>query len=264
MSELKLHYFVRLLGKRADWPDNMTEEEEKIMQEHFLYLQDLVKRKRIVAAGPVMGEVFGLVLLQVASEDEAKKIMENEPSVKGGIHTFKIQPMVLSLLTDFISPDRYVIDPTNRILTREVTVPASVEDVWEAWTTTEGVKTFFSTSANVQLRVGGRYEVYFLLDKEYGFRGSEDCKVLSFLPKQMLSFEWNAPPDFEKLRNKKTQVILQFEKSNDKEVKVTLTQHGWGTGNDWDKLYNYFDNAWSYVLDNLKRRFIEGPINWFE
>lgn len=264
MSELKLHYFVQLLGTRADWPDNMTIDEENIMQEHFLYLQDLVKRKKVIAAGPVTGDAFGLVLLQVASEDEARTIMENEPSIIGGVHTYKIQPMVLSLLADFISPDRYVVDNSDKMLVKEITVSASIDDVWEAWTTTEGVKSFFSTSADVQLRVGGRYEIYFLLDKEYGFRGSEDCKILSFLPKRLLSFEWNAPPDFGRLRNKKTQVILEFEKANRKEVKVTLTQHGWGIGEEWDKLYGYFDNAWSYVLDNLKRRFAEGPINWFE
>jgi hypothetical protein len=27
---------------------------------------------------------------------------------------------------------------------------------------------------------------------------------------------------------------------------------GWGTGDEWNKLYVYFDKAWHYVLDNLK------------
>ena len=28
---------------------------------------------------------------------------------------------------------------------------------------------------------------------------------------------------------------------------------------EWDQVYEYFSKAWPYVLDNLKKRFDEGP-----
>lgn len=158
--------------------------------------------------------------------------------------------------------DRYVKDQSDKILRLEIIVPASLEGVWKAWTTTQGVKTFFSSDAKVELAVGGSYEIYFDLEKPYGLRGSEDCRVLSYLPMEMLSFDWNAPPEFGELRKKHTIVVLQFEEVGPGQVKVVVSQLGWGKGEEWNKLCDYFYKAWSYVLGNLKKRFVAGPIEW--
>jgi len=160
------------------------------------------------------------------------------------------------------STNRYAEDPSDRIMHKEIAVPATSDQVWEAWTTTAGVKTFFSSAARVELKLGGAYEVYFLLDQPYGLQGSEDCRILSFVPKKMLSFEWNAPPDFGELRQQHTQVVLHFEEVKPGQVKVSFAQSGWGKGENWDKLYEYFDRAWDYVLKNLRKRFESGPISW--
>lgn len=163
---------------------------------------------------------------------------------------------------EHFSMERYPAEPSDKILHKEVIVPATLGQVWQAWTTTLGVKTFFSSFAKVELRPGGPYEIYFLLDKPYGRQGSEECRILSFLPQKMLSFEWNAPPHFGELRQKHTQVILHFDQITTELVKVTFDQLGWGKGEEWDKLYEYFDKAWEHVLNNLKKRFESGPIDW--
>lgn len=155
-----------------------------------------------------------------------------------------------------------VKDQSDRILRKETVVPATLEEVWNAWTTTEGVKTFFSPEAKVELAVGGSFENYWDMEAEYGSRGSEGCRVLSYLPMEMLSLSWNAPLDFGELRNVYTIVVLQFREIEPGKVKVVLSEHGWGKGEDWDKLYDYFDRAWSQVLGNLKKRFVAGPIKW--
>jgi uncharacterized protein YndB with AHSA1/START domain len=160
--------------------------------------------------------------------------------------------------SDFVG----VEDQSDRILRKETTVPATLEQVWQAWTTTEGVRTFFSSQAKVELAVAGPFEIYFLLDAPYGSQGSEGCRVLSYLPRQMLSFSWNAPPEFGELRGNHTIVVLRFEEAEPGKVKVVLWHHGWGKGEEWEKLFDYFDKAWSYVLGNLKKRFAAGPIDW--
>ncbi len=244
-------YFVRLLGTRDTWPDDMTPDEDKIMGEHYAYLKDLVKKKKVYMAGPVFDARFGLIVLSVGSEQEAREIMDNEPSVLAGLHTYDMSEMRVSLLVDHISRDRYTPEPTDRVLKKEVTVPVPVDRAWQAWTTTEGVKSFFSSEAEVELRVGGRFEIYFLTDAPYGSKGSEDCKILSYLPNRMLSFEWNAPPSFGDLRGIHTHVVLFFDVVNPRQTKVTLSHLGWGSGEEWDKLYDYFDNAWGRVLTNF-------------
>ena len=79
-SDIK-QYLVRLLGTRPGWPEDMTDRERKIMDDHFAYLQKLTRQKKVVLAGPCFGFHFGLVILQTESEEEAKEIMDNEPSV---------------------------------------------------------------------------------------------------------------------------------------------------------------------------------------
>jgi len=255
-------YLVKLLGTRDGWPDNMTPDEEKIMDDHYNYLKYLVKKNKVLIAGPHFQPVFGLIILDVASEEEAKAIMEKEPSVVQGVHTYEISELRVSLFADRIAPDRYVTDQADKVLYKEITVPAVLEEVWKCWTTTTGVESFFSPNAKIELSPGGPYEVYFSMDAPEGQRGSELCRVLSYLPMQMLSFEWNAPPQFGELRFIHTRVIILFDELESGDVRIRFYHIGWGKGEKWDKVYDYFDKAWGYVLSNLEKRFNEGPIKW--
>jgi uncharacterized protein YndB with AHSA1/START domain/uncharacterized protein YciI len=249
-------YLGKLIGTRPTWPNDMTPDEEKIMGEHFLYLKSLVNRKKVVMAGPVMLEPpFGLVILKTASREEADSIMSNDPSVKHGLHTYEVGQMVLSLLLDYRNPDRYPKEQSDKMIFKEVIVKAPRNDVWKAWTTTEGLKSFFSEDVKIEFRVGGPFEIYFGPESAVGMRGSEDCKILSFLPQEMLSFEWNAPPDFGDLRYQYTRVVITFESVDSAKTKVRFTQLGWGKGEGWDKVYDYFDKAWAYVLANFQKSF---------
>ena len=263
-DEAKPQFFLaELRGTRAGWPDNMTSDEERVMGEHFAYLKDLTAKGKCLMAGPVWGK-FGLVVLKVQSETEAREIMDKEPSVVQKVHTYEIYPMVVALLADFISRSRYPTEITDRVLYREVTVKASLDDVWRAWTTDEGAREFFSPYTKIECRTGGPYEIYFDNSSPLGMRGGEGNKVLSFLPKSMFSFEWNAPPSFGPLRDVRTRVVINFEPVGSDSVKVKFSHIGWGAAAEWNAIYDYFDKAWNFVFGNFKKRFESGPIKWEE
>jgi uncharacterized protein YciI len=100
MTETK-QYFVRLLGTRPGWPNDMTSREEKIMDEHFEYLKRLTEAGKVLMAGPCFTEPpFGLIVLNVADEAEARTIMDIEPSVTGGVHTYEMFPLRVALMAD--------------------------------------------------------------------------------------------------------------------------------------------------------------------
>ncbi len=99
-SRIYQQYLAYLIGTRADWPDNMTESEGKIMTKHFCYLKDLVAKKKVILAGPCFELRKGIVILQTESRQEARTIMDNDPSVKQGLHRYEIYPMKVSLLID--------------------------------------------------------------------------------------------------------------------------------------------------------------------
>lgn len=92
-------------------------------------------------------------------------------------------------------------------------VRGTIDEVWLKWTTHNGLKTFFGVDNKIELKLGGAFEIYFLMDQPEGLKGSEGCKIISFLPNEMLSFTWNAPPQFPTIRKKsyKTWVVLYFK-----------------------------------------------------
>jgi uncharacterized protein YciI len=100
------HFLVYLVGTRDGWPDNMSEREEKIMSEHYYYLKDLTTRKKVILACPCLPLRKGIVILQTVNEEEAHLIMNDEPSVKEGVHRYEMYPMTVSLLAENKPPDR--------------------------------------------------------------------------------------------------------------------------------------------------------------
>jgi uncharacterized protein YndB with AHSA1/START domain len=151
----------------------------------------------------------------------------------------------------------------QQMIRKQVIVSASVKAVWDAWTTPEGPITFFAPRANIRLAVGGPYELFFDPDAPKGSQGSEDLKILSFLPMEMLSFEWSAPPQYLTVRKgQRTWVVVQFYPCGQNEVQVRLTHLGWKKGDEWDKVFQYFKHAWDIVLGRLEHRFSTGPIDW--
>lgn len=141
-----------------------------------------------------------------------------------------------------------------RSIHHEVIVPRRRAEVWKQWTTEEGLR-FVVKEAKVELRPGGMYEWYFLLENPPGSRGGEGCRVLSFLPERMLTFTWNAPPELTRTRKQYTWVVVGFEEAAGG-TRVTLDHLGWpasGLVNEpqWEETFKYFDRAWGEVMKQL-------------
>jgi uncharacterized protein YndB with AHSA1/START domain len=153
-------------------------------------------------------------------------------------------------------------DPLAPIIV-EALIPAMQEDVWKCWTTSEGVTSFLTEEASVELRIGGPYEFYFKKDAPKGQRGSEGCKVLSFEPMSMVSFSWNAPPKFPYAREQRTWVLVRIDPHGPHSTKVTLKHMGFADeagkspehAQEWKEVRAYFANAWPSVLKALQEKF---------
>jgi uncharacterized protein YndB with AHSA1/START domain len=144
----------------------------------------------------------------------------------------------------------------------EVTVNAGLKDVWEAWTTEEGIKTFLAPACNIDLRPDGVYEIFFNPEAPAGERGGEGNRVMAVQRMEMFSFSWNAPPSLPEVRDQRTHVTLRFFPEGGR-TKVTLYHGGWGSGGQWDQAFEYFQRAWGeIVLPSLKYRFDHGPVDW--
>lgn len=150
-----------------------------------------------------------------------------------------------------------------KAITDDIIIPAPVADVYRAWTTREGIITFFAPDANIKMEIMGPYEIIFLPDNPEGLRGGEGNVILSFQENKMFSFTWNAPPELKEVRNERTHVLLRFLEINKRETRLLFHQDGWGEGGQWEKSFEYFSYAWKkVVLPRLKYRFEVNPVDW--
>ncbi len=161
-------------------------------------------------------------------------------------------------------PDRAHTAPPS--LHKKTIVPAPLEEVWSAWTTREGIRTFFAPDGRIEPVVGGAYEIYFMPANAPGERGDDHGRVICLKDKQLLAFEWGAPPSIPEIRalnrNRSSWVVVEFESLGPDRTEVRLAHHGFLAGESWWKVHDYFTSAWDVVLTRLVHRFESGPLDW--
>jgi uncharacterized protein YndB with AHSA1/START domain len=142
----------------------------------------------------------------------------------------------------------------------DATVKAPVAEVWRVFTTSRGAEEFFAQKANIQLAIGGPYEIQF--DPKNEQSGTKGLKILSYAPEEMISFQWNAPTEYPEVRNGGTWVVVEMRPEGKDRTHVTVTHYGWKDGAEWDKAYAHFVVGWGGLINRLERRFTDGPIDW--
>jgi len=101
---------------------------------------------------------------------------------------------------------RPIAQSTNRSVRVEGVVAAPVSEVWRVFTTSEGAREFFAQKANIDLELGGLYQIQFDATDERS--GTKGLRILSYAPQEMISFQWNAPPDLPAVRDGGTWVVV--------------------------------------------------------
>ena len=98
MDNKKLQFVYIYKPQKENFNETATEEENKIISQHFLYLKNLLERKILILAGPETNAKFGIAVLETQTEEEAKKIMENDPAVSNKVFTAELFPFRVSLM----------------------------------------------------------------------------------------------------------------------------------------------------------------------
>lgn len=95
LAMVKQHYFFKLIPPRPTFPQDITDEERLLMNDHSRYMKETFNAGKILIYGPVMatGGTFGMAVLEVADESEARRFGEGDPSVRAGLNKFEIHPM---------------------------------------------------------------------------------------------------------------------------------------------------------------------------
>lgn len=172
----------------------------------------------------------------------------------------------LALAAEAVENTSYVLPNGERVLRQSGVVRAPIAEVWKAFTTTEGFRSFAAPVAAIELRVGAIWEASYRLEAKIGEPGNIQNEVLSYLPERMLSIRVRrTPPGFPHPEvAKSVWTVVLFEEVSGGMTRVTEVMLGWKSGPEWDEIYRFFERGNAIVLLRLQQRFDSGPINWKE
>lgn len=76
----------------ARFPTTLTEAESTAMQAHLLYLARLQEEKRLRFAGRDGDNAFGMAILELGTEEEARAVADGDPAVVAGVLSAEVRP----------------------------------------------------------------------------------------------------------------------------------------------------------------------------
>lgn len=169
--------------------------------------------------------------------------------------TLVILPLVAVLALQVPTVSVQQIAAPEKALRFEVLVPASLDEVWTAFTTQAGLQSWLWRDARVDLRPGGDWIV------QYTPTATGGGTIVSLVPRAEIIMRALAPERFPTVRRERTTATFRFEAAG-AATRVTLLQTGWQTGAEWDAAYDYLAKGNAQLLTQLRERFVSGPIDW--
>jgi hypothetical protein len=145
----------------------------------------------------------------------------------------------------------YVTSTGERVLRIETTVHASVNQVWECWTTSAGLQRWMAPVANIDLRIGGTISTNYSKDARVGDPGTILLKITNYLERELVTLKVTLNDSFPiktRADDKDLQEIVQVKDMGNGRTKIVSSMVGWGSGKEWDDTYNFFakGNVWTY------------------
>jgi len=139
----------------------------------------------------------------------------------------------------------------------EGVIAAPVDQVWAAWTTTEGLKAWVAPHADITLELDGRMRTNYSPEGRLGDAGTIENRILAFEPRRMLSIRVAKPPENFPFRERVGEMwtILYFEPTADGKTKLRIVGLGFGADETAQKMRAFFQAGNDYTLTMLQKRF---------
>ena len=96
----KQFIYVLKLVPRLYADSAWTKEDNAVIERHFVRLQQAEKSGQLILAGRTSepgDKTFGIAIFKAPDEAEAKKFMEEDPAVAGGLMTAELHPFFVAV-----------------------------------------------------------------------------------------------------------------------------------------------------------------------
>lgn len=163
-------------------------------------------------------------------------------------------PVLCALALVFATPE----PRAQRVLEHEVVLDAPVAEIWDLWTTAEGLRSWMAPFVRVDLRPGGKIESNYDPSAQAGDEGNIHLEILAYDPRRMLCLRGVVPDMFPQAQAEGRDLwsVTTFEPAAcGTATRLTMRGHGYGEGGDWDRMYRFFEAANQGLLDSLVARY---------
>ena len=96
----KQFIYVLKLVPRLYADSAWTKEDEAVLERHFVRFQKAAKSGQLILAGRTSepgDKTFGIAIFEAADEDSARKFMQEDPAVAGGLMTAELHLFAVAL-----------------------------------------------------------------------------------------------------------------------------------------------------------------------
>lgn len=95
-------WLYRIVPSRPEMVQDPTDDERRIVGEHFAYLVDLRDRGIAILAGRTQeaGDTFGITIFEADDEQTARAVMTADPAVAAGIFLATLHPYRIAVARD--------------------------------------------------------------------------------------------------------------------------------------------------------------------
>jgi uncharacterized protein YndB with AHSA1/START domain len=153
----------------------------------------------------------------------------------------------------------------TRTLVQSIVVDAPAARVWHVLTTSEGWRSWAAPVAWVDFRLGGVIETSYQASAAPGNPANIKNQIVAYLPARMFAIRnIQAPPNtaFDAPTFQSLHTVVLVDTVTADRTRVTFAQPGYRSGEPFDTVLKHFSWGNGWTLEQLKKRFDEGPVDW--
>jgi uncharacterized protein YndB with AHSA1/START domain len=136
-------------------------------------------------------------------------------------------------------------------------VGASVNAVWDAWTTLAGIKAWLTPKADIDLKVGGLIRTNYRENEVLGDAGTIVYTIRDFEPRRMLAYQITGPPQNWQFPNavKQLTVVIYFEPVEPQVTTLRIVSMGFGADEESQRMRAFFADGDAITLERMQLHF---------
>lgn len=142
----------------------------------------------------------------------------------------------------------------DKVIHLKARVNCGTRCAFEMFTVKRRLESWLTAEANVDLRIGGSYELFWQPeDKENN--STVGCRITAIEPEKFISFEWRSPKQYKHFANNAdplTHVVVFFVPQG-AVTEVHLVHSGWRSSPQWEEARLWQERAWRVAFKELEK-----------